>query len=532
MYTINTAIIQIVRGLIDQKKEGEYWDYKQTWHSENERLLHDILCFANTVHNEDCYLIIGVSDTGDIVGLTAESLHRKKQADVIDLLYNISFEGDYIPKVSVDTIQLQDKEIDVLTIHNSYEVPYYLKKKPEKYKSIIPGYIYSRVGDRNTPINQNSGFQQVEMLWKKRLGLLSPPIDQIILSLKNKSGWAQTDYTHFYINNPDYKIEEDWHWDSEERCKPDALEFYSYNQTNSSTQYIDLKIIYRQTVLQTLQAAILDGGRYITPTPSWAFIHDKSHYMKILYTYKYMLKDSLEYAVQQFLFDEENDEADTAKGRFDEVVLYFENSTEQQTFHEYIEQNPMVITDYIADARLGSYVIESNNPLERKDAKEKLITAFALKRYLIDFRRSITGISVMRIAKVQVISRNLDIQCENDIFEHRVSINGSGRVSHLLYTKASRKAIEKDVYHGKKYWVRDLLNYLEPISTEWQTDYILNGYDKDEWKCIIKYIDGTSKRIRGNMPPPNSESVVRRISCLVDYKIKPWVFAPYTLDEW
>ncbi len=40
--------------LISKKTEGDYWDFKQEWHKDNERLLHDILCFANTVHDRDC----------------------------------------------------------------------------------------------------------------------------------------------------------------------------------------------------------------------------------------------------------------------------------------------------------------------------------------------------------------------------------------------------------------------------------------------------------------------------------------------
>jgi len=36
-------------------------NYKQEWHSENERLLLGILCHANTVHNEDCYILFGVN---------------------------------------------------------------------------------------------------------------------------------------------------------------------------------------------------------------------------------------------------------------------------------------------------------------------------------------------------------------------------------------------------------------------------------------------------------------------------------------
>ncbi|MBO8441582.1 MAG: putative DNA binding domain-containing protein [Firmicutes bacterium] len=44
--------------------ENEYWDFKKEWYEKNKKdeLLRDIISFANTVHHEDCYLIIGVSD--------------------------------------------------------------------------------------------------------------------------------------------------------------------------------------------------------------------------------------------------------------------------------------------------------------------------------------------------------------------------------------------------------------------------------------------------------------------------------------
>ena len=54
----NTSLESKITNLINKKSEGEYWDFKEKWHKDNERLLHDILCFANTVHDEDCYLII------------------------------------------------------------------------------------------------------------------------------------------------------------------------------------------------------------------------------------------------------------------------------------------------------------------------------------------------------------------------------------------------------------------------------------------------------------------------------------------
>lgn len=135
MFLINQEQYYKIITLINKKAEGDYWDYKQEWHNDNERLLLDILCLANTEHNEDCYLLIGVADNGEIIGLTEESPNRKNQAQVLDLLSNSVFAGDNIP---VETITIKDKEVDVLTVYNSYNVPFYLKPKAKSYNKIKP----------------------------------------------------------------------------------------------------------------------------------------------------------------------------------------------------------------------------------------------------------------------------------------------------------------------------------------------------------------------------------------------------------
>lgn len=138
--------------LIDKKSEGDYWDYKQEWHSDNGKLLHDILCFVNTVHNEDCYIIIGVADNGEIIGLSEDSPNRKNQENILTLLHSTVFAGDLTPSISLETIKVRAKEVDVITIHNSFDVPYYLKFVSKRSNGLQFGYVYSRNGDRNTPI--------------------------------------------------------------------------------------------------------------------------------------------------------------------------------------------------------------------------------------------------------------------------------------------------------------------------------------------------------------------------------------------
>lgn len=57
-------------------------------------------------------------------------------------------------------------------IHNSINIPYYLK---EKYKGISANNIYVRLQDSNTPVDKSADFHHVEYLWKKRFGVLLSP---------------------------------------------------------------------------------------------------------------------------------------------------------------------------------------------------------------------------------------------------------------------------------------------------------------------------------------------------------------------
>ncbi len=201
------------------------------------------------------------------------------------ILSQSMFSGDFVPEVSVETVLISKKEIDVLTIYNSYNVPFFLRSKSRKYHSIVVGYIYSRKNDRNTPISENSSMQQIELLWKKRLGLLSPPLEQIISRMRNKSEWQELGDIYYNIFNPDFKIKEEW---DQEEYKDYKREYYSYNQYNESTNYINLYILCWETVLKEFQVVILDSGRYKTPAPTWGFIHDPTRYSESLYAYKYI----------------------------------------------------------------------------------------------------------------------------------------------------------------------------------------------------------------------------------------------------
>lgn len=484
-------------------------------------MLHDILCFANTVHNEDCYIIIGVTDNGEIIGLSEDSPNRKNQENILTLLHSTVFAGDLTPSISLETIKINDKEVDVLTIHNSFDVPYYLKFMSKRSNGLQFGYIYSRNGDRNTPITENSPMVQIELLWKKRLGLLNPPLQQIVSRLKNKIEWEKIEGTHYNIYNPDFKLVEEW--DDDDR-RHDNRPFYSYNQCNESTSFATLKIICRETVLKQFEIVILDSGRYSTPAPEWGFIHDPIYRTQTLFDYRYMLNDSIDFAIQRFLYDEENQEKRMARYRFDEVVLYFDTKEEQEAFHQTIESNPEIVNPYIEDAKLGSYPISSNNKLEIKDVTNKLITGFAFNRFLFDYRRRQQGIEVKRIKSVKVTSSSATILGRENVAKQQIDIHENGTVKQSLFNKENKKPERVFKYKVDKYWMREFLNFLEPITTEWKTDYTVKVRSEYNWEFIIKYSDGTAKKVKGTFPPPEGEEVERRIQVLTKYDIEPIIF--------
>ena len=315
--------IEKIRFLISLKKEGDYWDYKEEWHDDNEKLIHDILNFANTEHNHDCYLIIGVTDDGEIVGLNEEQ--QKEQANIIDTLRNCKFAGDNVPLVKLEKIKIEGKSLDVLVILNSDRVPFYLRKTNKKHRAIMAGFIYSRVGDTNTPISNNASVPSIEALWRKRFGINLTGLERLSLLLNNPNDWVKNKEGYYHLYNPEYSLV---FGDYEERNPS----FYSYCMVNESTSYQMVKLKYHGTILQEYDTAILDSGRYRVVTPDRDFIDLGNEKL----SFRYYIDDSLKSKLNMLFFDEEYDEQLIAQRNFFEVVLSFYSKKEIDEFIKYV----------------------------------------------------------------------------------------------------------------------------------------------------------------------------------------------------
>lgn len=158
-------------GLIQSKKEGTYWDFKQIPHKENNDLIKDIICLANCNHTGDRYLIIGVNDKKynfTIKGLTKDTPNRRTTAQINDLMAHINcFAGDNRPEIEVETLNIENKEIDVIIIKDKILKPYYFKEDCNGLKAF---HIYSRINDRNTSTDNSADYNDVKRMWMEQIG--------------------------------------------------------------------------------------------------------------------------------------------------------------------------------------------------------------------------------------------------------------------------------------------------------------------------------------------------------------------------
>ncbi len=199
---------ELVEHLVNQKKEGDWWDFKQKHHSKLLELLHDILCLANIIYEGDRFIIFGVSDDYEITGLNEKDM-RLTQADILNFLRTKSFAYHKIPNVKLDSILIDGKELDILTIKNENHKPYFLTKdETKKGTTIRAGTIYSRMGDSNTPKDGSANPYEIEAMWRQRFGLDKKASERFIDVLVDFKNWKYDGINKaFYDIDPDYTIE-------------------------------------------------------------------------------------------------------------------------------------------------------------------------------------------------------------------------------------------------------------------------------------------------------------------------------------
>jgi len=337
--------------LIERHAEGEYWDFKQQWHSNNADLLHDIICMVNSPANRDCYIIIGVEDkTYNILGVSDEN--RKNQQNVIDLLrQKPSWAGGYIPEVYVKTISIADKEIDVVVVKQSNNTPFYLLKDyTNEGQPVFKGAIYTRKGDTNTPKTETANLYDTELLWKRRFGLLYNPSQRAKLYLKDLDNWemvegvtdksGRDDSFLFYRLDPDYtvyfvyedKTDDDLTYAKDvnnDAVGTQSYYLFSFCNVSYHTDYSSrskVVLYYKEVPLFSSIIESVDEGRTSVVPPEFSVVD------------LYYIEDSFRYMMFEFVFKHwcGNYSAE-AREMFLRVIPVYRNDEEHEEFRYYVQ---------------------------------------------------------------------------------------------------------------------------------------------------------------------------------------------------
>lgn len=365
-----------VESFINTKKETDEWDFKQEW-SDTQEVVKDIICFSNTIHDKDCYLIYGISNDYEITGMKKE---RKKQSDIHDTIAKIRFSGGVKPEIELETIKIKNIEVDVLIVKNTEKTPIYLE---EPYSKLRVGYIYSRVGDRNTAYDKNSSLEIIEKLWKKRFKLLKAPLDYMLDKLENIDDWEINDEGYYNKYKPDYRIIEI----DEETSSIMSTDFYSYSVFNENTQYYTYDFFYKSS-LKKYRIVVLDSGRLSTPIPESEMLNIGKE--KIYY--RYYVKRSPVWKVKEFLYNKsENLEKKQTKYDFEKVILVFESEEEKEKFELMIAEKAREIINLISVNETYDYINTGNEQLTN-NYKKQLRTGIVLNKILTELRNNMSKI--------------------------------------------------------------------------------------------------------------------------------------------
>lgn len=374
-----------VKALILTEREDDYWDFKERHHSNKANLLHDIICMANNRVDKDAYIIFGISDESfEVVGIENDE-NRRNQQQMIDFLKSKRFVSGIRPRVELRTLILAGHKVDVLIIKNSTDTPYFLTEEfLDSGRKVRANHIYTRVGDTNTDIDKSADINNVEYLWKKRFLLTRSPFEQIMKRLEKKGEWKQDEDLYYNMLNPEFTITIEYDDEGPELVP----EFYAYAVSNPATMYQMLSIKYFGTQLYGKQIVYLDSGRYVTPTPEWEFLFFGEYRVHADYAFKYFIKNSPAYKLNEFLYDEEEHEASFARGRFFEVVLLFEDTMEKDAFLEYLHRYKDDFLERLTTLDGEWPWIEANTKRQEEQVVVRLKTGKVLNQMLINFRQS------------------------------------------------------------------------------------------------------------------------------------------------
>lgn len=304
--------------------ESEFLDFKISYATDNGDTVHDILCLANSNTSFDRYLIFGVQDkTKTIVGVETDP-NRKSQADFMNILYNSKF--NRIPQVSLKSLEVEGHSIDVLTVRNLPEKPYFLTKDYRAGKRFLrTGVIYTRNGDTNTPMDGTADDLQIEKMFRERFGIDKSPLERAHIYLKDVDNWAyghnESKLYFYYKPFPEFTLSVVS--DDESFDEPWVHEF-----PDDKASRDELYLRYHSTRLESVYVVWCDGARLAVAMPHQKVIYPTYEGdLKNCYVSYYYVRNSLKYLVREMI---DHVYPQNSRLYFDGITAVFDSEVEAE----------------------------------------------------------------------------------------------------------------------------------------------------------------------------------------------------------
>jgi hypothetical protein len=241
--------------------ESEILDFKLLHHADTLSLLHDILCLANSWSESDRFLVFGVSDNGTISGVERDP-NRRTGANIQDLLRGSRL--NRLPTVSMETHQVDGHDIDVLTIKNRPDKPFFVTADREyQGRTIRAGVVYTRIGDTNVPLRESATEASIELAWRERFGLGLPPLRRLFRLLEEPDKWERVEGEAYLYHRdfPEFTVI------AGKTLNESFREPWTQDFPDPTARSYVVQLRFGTTILRELVFVSCDGGRYSLPLP-------------------------------------------------------------------------------------------------------------------------------------------------------------------------------------------------------------------------------------------------------------------------
>jgi hypothetical protein len=245
-----------------KQRESEWLDFKRDHHENTAKLLHDILCLANSYNEHDRYVLFGVGDDGSLHGVASDP-NRRTSANLQDFLRQVSL--NRIPTCRVDTQVVQEHELDVLSIRNRPDKPFFVTRDYDwRGERVRNGVVYTRIGDTNVPLKESAPPDLVELMWRERFGLGLSPLERAERFLSEPERWKKMSEGYlYYVDFPEFTIVDG------ETMRETFVEEWTTRYPDKTARSFDVQLRYHTTLLErfTSSRATARGTGYRYPSP-------------------------------------------------------------------------------------------------------------------------------------------------------------------------------------------------------------------------------------------------------------------------